>query len=104
SIEKTADGLGVDGRAYKRLYGEFVDHWDYLSKDVFGTLRLPKHPLLMARFGWYGRYSAKHLTNSLFKTEKAKALFAGCAAHSIMPLTNAFSASFGLVLGSSAHS
>jgi phytoene dehydrogenase-like protein len=104
SIEKTVEGLGVDGRAYKRLYGEFVDHWDYLSQDVFGTLRFPKHPLLMARFGWYGRYSAKHLTNSLFKTEKAKALFAGCAAHSIMPLTNAFSASFGLVLGSSAHS
>jgi len=103
SLKETALGLGIDESAYKKLYSEFTDHWKYLSQDVFGTLRFPHHPLLMARFGWYGQFSAKHLTNSLFKTEKAKALFAGCAAHSIMPLTNAFSASFGLVLGSSAH-
>ena len=104
SLDKTIENLGIDGSNYQKLFDEFVSHWEYLSLDVFGTLRLPKHPLLMARFGWYGQFSARHLVNSLFKTEKAKALFAGCAAHSIIPLEKAFSSSFGLVLGSSAHS
>ncbi|MEQ8525746.1 NAD(P)/FAD-dependent oxidoreductase [Gracilimonas sp.] len=104
SLEKTAESLGVDHKNYTKLFGEFVNHWKYLSEDIFGTLRIPKHPLLMARFGWYGQFSAKHLGNSLFKSDKTKALFAGCAAHSIIPLEKAFSASFGLVLGSSAHS
>lgn len=104
SLDKTAEQLGKDAKAYRKLYKEFTDHWDFLSEDVFGTLRIPKHPLLMARFGWFGLFSAKLLSNSLFKTVKAKALFAGCAAHSILPLDKSFTASFGLVLGASAHS
>src|SRR5690606_2201906 len=85
-------------------FQEFVNNWGYLSEDIFGTLRVPKHPLLLARFGWYGMFSAKLLSGSLFKTEEAKALFIGCAAHSILPLNKAFTASFGLVLATSAHS
>lgn len=104
SLEKTAEQLGSDQNNYLRLYRDFVDDWEYLKNDIFGTLRIPKHPLLMARFGWYGLFSAKLLANSLFKNPKTKALFAGCAAHSIIPLHKAFTASFGIVLGSSAHS
>lgn len=104
SLNKTIEHLGDDGKAYHKLFNEFVEHWEYLSEDIFGTLRFPKHPLLMARFGWYGLFSAKLLSNSLFKRAKTKALFAGCAAHSIVPLHKAFTASFGMVLGSSAHS
>jgi phytoene dehydrogenase-like protein len=104
SVEKTAENLGVDSKSYTRLFQKFTDDWDYLSEDVLGTLRIPKHPLLMAKFGCYGIFSAKMLSNSLFKTAKAKALFAGCAAHSILPLEKSFTASFGLVLGVSAHS
>ncbi len=104
SLEKTIKHLGVDGENYGHLFKEFIDHWKYLSEDIYGTLRIPKHPLLMARFGWYGAFSAKLLSNSLFKLPKTRALFAGCAAHSIIPLNKAFTASFGLVLGSSAHS
>ncbi|MFD2532387.1 phytoene desaturase family protein [Gracilimonas halophila] len=103
SIERTAEQLGIDGKAYLKIFKEFTENWDYLSEDIFGTLRIPKHPLLMARFGWYGLFSAKHFTNSLFKDPQTKALFAGCAAHSIIPLSKAFTSSFGLVLGSSAH-
>ncbi|MAO64613.1 MAG: FAD-dependent oxidoreductase [Balneola sp.] len=103
SLNKTAENLGVDGNAYRKLYHHFSDNWDALSEDLFGTLRIPKHPLLMARFGWYGALSAKFLGNALFEHPHSKALLAGCAAHSIMPLTIAFSASFGLVLASSAH-
>ncbi len=103
SLEETAQHLSVDESNYKRLYSEFVSNWDSLAEDVLGTLRLPKHPLLMARFGWYGLFSASLLSNSLFKLSKARALFAGCAAHSMLPLEKTFSSAFGLVLGSSAH-
>ena len=103
SIEKTAEQLGIDSKAYLKIFKEFTEHWDYLSEDIFGTLRFPNHPLLMARFGWYGLFSAKHFTNSLFKTPQTNALFAGCAAHSIIPLNKGFTSSFGLALGSSAH-
>ncbi len=103
SIADTAGRLPDDEKSYIRLYQKFVDEWPALAEDIFGTLRLPKHPFIMARFGWYGMFSAKLLGNSLFDHPKAKALFAGCAAHSILPMSKAFSASFGLVLGASAH-
>ncbi|MEX2605064.1 MAG: NAD(P)/FAD-dependent oxidoreductase [Gracilimonas sp.] len=103
SLDKTIDQLGEDGTNYQRLYGSIVKNWDALSEDIFGSLRIPKHPLKMARFGWYGAFSAKHLSNSLFNMPKTKAMFAGCAAHSIVPLNKAFTSSFGLVLGAAAH-
>ncbi|MDR9418798.1 phytoene desaturase family protein [Gracilimonas sp.] len=103
SLEQTIAHLGEDGKAYQKVFTEFVEHWEYLAEDIFGTLRIPKHPLLMARFGWYGLFSGQQFTDIHFQSEKAKALFAGCAAHSIIPLNKAFTASFGLVLGSSAH-
>ncbi|MEX2364136.1 MAG: NAD(P)/FAD-dependent oxidoreductase, partial [Balneolaceae bacterium] len=103
SLEKTLATLGKDSKNYRQLYKEFIEHWDLLSEDVFGELRIPKHPLITARFGWYGMFSAKLLSNSMFDLAGTKALFAGCAAHSILPLNKAFTASFGLVLGASAH-
>lgn len=103
SLEESLEIMGKDSKNYRQLYKEFIDNWELLSQDIFGTLRLPKHPLIMARFGWYGMFSAKLLSNSMFDTENVKALFAGCAAHSILPLNKAFTASFGLVIGASAH-
>lgn len=104
SLSETTATLGKDSQDYAQLFGEFVRNWGFLTEDIFGTLRIPKHPLLMARFGWYGLFSAKLLSNAMFKTTAAKALFMGCAAHSILPLNKAFTASFGLVLATSAHS
>jgi len=103
SLEKTLEGLGSDSRNYNRLYKEFVYSWDTLKNDLFGTLRNTQNPLTMARFGWYGMNSTKQLANSVFETPEAKAFFAGHAAHSILPLEKAFSASFGLVLCTSMH-
>ncbi|MEX0720724.1 MAG: NAD(P)/FAD-dependent oxidoreductase [Balneolaceae bacterium] len=103
SLNETLAILGKDAKSYKQLYKKFVNNWSLLSEDIFGTLRLPKHPLTMARFGWYGMFSASLLSNAMFDSEDTKALFAGSAAHSILPLNKAFTASFGLVLGASAH-
>lgn len=104
SFENTLERLGVDSKNYRKLFKDFIDSWEYLSEDLFGTLRIPDHPLAMMRFGWYGMFSSTLLSNSFFKLERTKAYFAGLAAHSILPLENAFSASFGLVLGTTVHS
>jgi phytoene dehydrogenase-like protein len=104
SLDNTLDRLGADSKNYRKLFKDFIDSWDFLSKDLFGSLRIPNHPLSMLRFGWYGMFSSNLLSNSFFKNERTKAYFSGLAAHSIIPLENAFTASFGLILGTTVHS
>lgn len=103
SFNDTLDQLGKDAKAYKNLFQDFINNWDNFSHDLFGTLRIPKNPLKLARFGWYGMFPAKTLAKSLFKSPNLRAYFSGQAAHSIVPLEKAFTASFGLVLGTSVH-
>ena len=103
SVDQTADALGADAAAYRRLMGPLVDHWDPLSADLLGPLRVPGGPLRLARFGVRAIRSARALAESWFKGQPARALFSGLAAHSIVPLEWAGSAAFGLVLGAGAH-
>jgi phytoene dehydrogenase-like protein len=101
SVAETAAGLGVDDRAYRRLFEPLVR--DELFRSVLAPLRVPRHPLLMARFGRDGVRSAAAVARSRFEGERARALLAGCAAHAMLPLTAPVSAAFGLVLLASAH-
>lgn len=103
SIHLTSQNLDTDGEAYQRLMEPFVRNWDNLAPDILAPLHLPRHPLLLAKFGFMGVRSAQHLALHVFKSERARALFAGLAAHSIMPLDWSLTAAFGLILGSLAH-
>ena len=103
SVEATADGLGCDAAAYGRLFGPLVRDWRKLAADVLGPLRAPRHPLVTARFGLTGLRSALSVAQARFSGERARALFAGLAAHSVLPLERPLSAAFGLVLGASGH-
>lgn len=103
SVDQTADCLGPDATAYRRLMHPPVSHWDELSAELLGPLRVPKHPLRLSGFGLRAIRSARALAESWFKGQPARALFAGLAAHSIVPLEWLGSAAFGLVLGASAH-
>ncbi len=103
SVEATADGLGPDAASYRGLFGPLVRDWPKLTDDLLGPLRLPRHPLATARFGLTGLRSALSVARSRFGSERARALFAGLAAHSILPLEQPVSAAFGLVLGASGH-
>ncbi|MAS32483.1 MAG: FAD-dependent oxidoreductase [Anaerolineaceae bacterium] len=99
SIDETAAQLGVDSRTYCWLMEPLADHWPQLSTDILGPLlRIPRHPFLMARFGITAVAPAKLLARTLFRTPQARALLAGNAAHSQLPLEMPLSASFGLVL------
>ena len=102
SLEETADGLGADGPAYLRLLRPVREAFPQILEGVFDPLRLPRHPLVMARFGLDALRSAEGIT-SRFKGEAAPALFAGAAAHSCVPLDRAFTAGFGLMLAGAAH-
>ena len=103
SLEKTATGLGDDADAWRALFGPLVEDWPRLEDDVLRPLlHWPRHPIALARFGLAALPSAERLA-SRFATTEARALFAGHAAHSLLPLDRVASASFGLVLGTLAH-
>lgn len=104
SIEATCAGLGRDGPSYGRLMRPLVERWEPLIADVLAPpLHPPRHPLLKARFGLAGIRSAVGLARSTFQGHRAQALFAGLAAHSVLPLERAASAAVGLVLAAAAH-
>jgi phytoene dehydrogenase-like protein len=103
SVAATARRLGADASAYVALFRPFVAEWPALASEVLGPLRLPRHPWLMARFGLAGIRSARFLAEVTFRGERARALFAGLAAHSFLPLEQPPSAAFGLVLGVLTH-
>lgn len=103
AIEDTAAALGPDAAAYQKLMGPIVSDWDRISPVVQGPPRPPRHPLALSRFGMQATRSARGLARGWFKGERARALFAGNAAHSFLALDQRPSASFGLVLQSLGH-
>jgi phytoene dehydrogenase-like protein len=109
SLEATASNLdhdkrGHDGAAWRRLFAPLVDAWPGLRHDVLAPLGIPRHPLSMARFGLAAIRPARSLAESLFRGERARALFAGLAAHSTLALEAPLSAGAALVLAICAHS
>ena len=102
-VRATASQLGEDAAAYEKLYQPFLAAWDGLRHDLLAPLGIPRHPFAMARFGLLGLQSARAVAHSHFKGVRARALFAGLAAHSFLPLESPLSAAFGLVLGIAGH-
>jgi phytoene dehydrogenase-like protein len=104
SVEETVAGLGEDGEAYRRLVGSVAAAWADLEQVLLGPLlALPRHPVALGRFSVHALLPAARIARGTFATERARALFAGCAAHSMMPLERSPTAAFGLVLLAAAH-
>jgi phytoene dehydrogenase-like protein len=103
SLDDTAAGLGMDADAWRRLYTPLVDKWEVIIGDILAPIRPTRHPLILARFGLGAIRPAMKLAEARFRGERARALFAGIAAHSIMPLDRSLTASFGLMLGMLGH-
>ena len=104
SLEETAKGLGIDEGAYRFLFAPSVRAWDKLSEDVLRPLiKIPKHLIPLAQFGWRALLPATVLGNAFFETEEAKALFGGIAAHSVLPLGKIGTSAAGMLLGSLGH-
>jgi phytoene dehydrogenase-like protein len=78
--------------------------WEKLAAEFLQPmLHFPRHPLALARFGLSALAPAAWFARRRFREERARALFAGIAAHSFLPLDAAGSAAFGLVLGAAGH-
>jgi phytoene dehydrogenase-like protein len=103
SLDETAAGLGEDERAYRRLFGTLSKEWPRLLPELLGPVRFPRHPLALALFGALALSPAGTLTRTAFRTSRARALFAGICAHSILPFSWAASSAVGLVLTHAGH-
>jgi phytoene dehydrogenase-like protein len=103
SLEETAAGLGRDGAAYERLVGPFLEDPHGLLADVLAPLRIPKHPVAMLRFGVRSAFSANRLARLCFRDARARALFAGCAGHSLLPLSHPLTAALGMIFALTGH-
>ncbi len=96
--------LGVDADAWRRLMRPFAERWRLLAPEVFRPVRLlPSHPFLLARFGTKAFLPATTLARSVFRTDRARAMFAGLAAHSFLSLEDVFSSASGVLLGAALH-
>ncbi|HEX5026512.1 MAG TPA: NAD(P)/FAD-dependent oxidoreductase [Agriterribacter sp.] len=102
SPEETASLLGKDKNAYLELMKPVLEAWPLIATDVLGPLQVPRHPLLLARFGLKALSSATQLAKR-FTTKDARGLWAGMAAHSIQPLTHLTTSAIGLVLMAAGH-
>ncbi len=99
SVDATAARLGTDGDAWRDLFAPLVSRWDRVFLDALGPItHVPRHPLLLLRFGLSAMRSARSLAGR-FKNDSSRALVAGLAAHSFLPLEHPFSAAFALVMG-----
>jgi phytoene dehydrogenase-like protein len=103
SLDSTCERLREDGARYRRLMAPLVEHWSGLSQEILRPIHIPKHPWLLARFGVLAMMPAAVAARWIFQTEPARALFAGLAGHSVLPLESYGSAAFGWVLAAAAH-
>ena len=103
-IERTAAGLGRDGPAWLRLLQPLVENVKAIA-DLTGDalLHVPRHPLMLARFGLRTFEQGSPAWNWRFSGETAPALLTGTFAHAIGRLPSPSTAGAGLTLAVHAH-
>ena len=103
SVEATADGLGHDHSRWRRLFGWTSERFDALAEDIMRPLlRAPNHPLVLARFGAPTVLPASALAR-WFRTDEARALWGGVAAHAFRPLHYPMTSAIGLGIITAGH-
>lgn len=96
--------LGEDGAAWRELMEPIAAQWPDFIVDAMGPVtRIPRRPLLMASFARKAMQPANAFARRTFHGERARALFAGLAAHSFLSFDEPLSSAVGLVLGAAAH-
>ncbi len=103
SLDATAEGLGSDGPIYRKRLAPFINAAEELLAQILGPLRWPEHPLLMTRFACWGWQSAERFARRHFRETPTAGMFAGMAAHSVLPLNQCLTAGVGLMFCVTAH-
>jgi len=103
SLDRTCEGLGRDGPAYRRLLEPFLSDPHGLLRDALAPLGIPRKPASFLRLGAAGVWPATWLGRALFREEAARALFAGCASHSLLPLSKLLTSAMALLFTIAGH-
>jgi phytoene dehydrogenase-like protein len=103
SIAETIRQFGSPAPLYRSIAAPLVRDWKLLMQEILAPPHIPRHPLTLGRFGVIAPWPASMMGRVIFRSPQARAVFAGMAAHSIMPLEAWGSAAFGWVLMLSAH-
>jgi phytoene dehydrogenase-like protein len=106
SIAATAYDLGKDSNSYSRLFGAITPsegEWRQACEILRRPILLSMYPVILAKFGLNAVLSAEELVSRYFSDTPARALMAGIAAHSFLPLDQKPSATFALTLGVLGH-
>ena len=104
-VDATAAQLGDDADEYRRLIGPLVNHWDALSPHLLAPFNVPLNPIVALRMAAFGAVALRsaEAVGRRFKGVRARALFAGAAAHAILPFDERVSAATPLMMLASAH-
>lgn len=102
SVKETAAQFGLDDITYQNNLQGIVDDWSIILEQILGPLRLPQHPIALAKFGLKALTNANYFVKR-FKSVEARALFAGAAAHGMQPFSNIATSAIALVLLGTGH-
>lgn len=102
-LDRTVEGLGEDGAAWRRLFEPLAERADELIGEIFGPIiHVPRHPVLLAAFGLRALQPASWIARR-WTTDEARGLFGGMAAHAIHPLQRPTTGGLGLMFGMTSH-
>jgi phytoene dehydrogenase-like protein len=103
-VDVTAGSLGRDAGIYRNVFNPLTRDWEKLAAELLQPmLHLPRHRVALGRFGLAAITPARFFAKTFFRKDQTRALFAGIAAHSFLPLEALASAAFGFVLGTAGH-
>ncbi|PRX05123.1 UNVERIFIED_ORG: phytoene dehydrogenase-like protein [Actinomadura viridilutea] len=103
-LDRTVEGLGRDGRAWKSLFGPLVDRWQRLSGLALSDQRhIPLDLRVMASLGLRLVEQGSPLWNLRFRTQAAPAMLTGVSSHASSPPRALAPAGVGLMLATLAH-
>lgn len=105
SVARTSSGLGADARRYQRLMEPLAEEALVLAREILAPLHLPRAPVTVtvARFASRGVLPAAFFAERYFRSPEARALWAGLAAHAVIPLEWLGTSAFALLLAVAAH-
>jgi phytoene dehydrogenase-like protein len=104
-VGETAERLGTDAGRYRGLMGWLTRAWPALAPDVLAPFHIPWQPpraIRLARFGLLALQPSTWIARR-FQGDTARAILAGCAAHSFLRLDQPLSGAFAITMLSTAH-
>jgi len=103
-LDRTADQMGADAAAYRRVVGGLAARWRSVAQGVLDPLAVPpRTPLATAAFGAAGIWGTTGVNRVVLRDEPARALLAGLAAHATLDLRQPLTTGVGLLLGLLGH-